>query len=68
MKSSVYQWGRLLLWIAADETQAEEQWPFAGGPFRPLKRPSVFFKNLPSDYLLALDAEKSGSCGPAELR
>ncbi|HPL10534.1 MAG TPA: DUF4922 domain-containing protein [Smithellaceae bacterium] len=68
MKSSVYQWGRLLLWIAADETQAEEQWPFAGGPFRPLKRPSVFFKNLPSDYLLALDAEKSVSCGPAELR
>lgn len=69
MKSSVYQWGRLLLWSAADEKQASLHWPSGSGPFRPMTRPSVvFFKNLPSDYLLAMDAEKSVSCGPAELR
>ncbi len=68
MKTSVYQWGRLLLWSAADEKQAEERWPSGDGPFRPLKRPSVFFKSMASDYLLVMDAEKSVSCGPAELR
>jgi glycosyltransferase involved in cell wall biosynthesis len=68
MKTSVNQWGRLLLWSAADETQAEEHWPSGSGPFRPMKRPSRFFKDLPSDYLLAMDAEKDVLCAPPELK
>ncbi len=68
MKTSVYQWGRLLLWSAPDEIQAALRWPSGSGPFRPVKRPSTFFKNLPADYLLALDAQKDVLCGPPELK
>ena len=68
MKTSVYQWGRLLLWSAPDEIQAALRRPSGSGPFRPVKRPSTFFKNLPADYLLAMDAQKDVLCGPPELR
>ena len=68
MKTSVYQWGRLLLWSAPDEIQAALRRPSGSGPFRPVKRPSMFFKNLPADYLLAMDAQKDVLCGPPELR
>jgi len=68
MKTSVYQWGQLLLWSAADEIEAEEHWPSGRRPFRPVKRPSTFFKNLPADYLLALDAQQDVLCGLPELK
>ena len=57
-----------MLWSVADETQDVLHWPSVSVPFRPVKRPSVFFKNLPSDYLLVKDADKDVLCGPPELR
>ncbi|HRS82611.1 MAG TPA: DUF4922 domain-containing protein [Smithellaceae bacterium] len=68
METPVYQWGRLLLWSAADETQAARNWPSGSGPFRPVKRPSLFFKSLSSDYWLVMDAGKSVSCENVELK
>lgn len=68
MKTSVYRWGRLLLWSAADETPAALHWPSGSGSFRLVKRPSMFFKNLTADYLLAMDTQKDVLCGLPELK
>ncbi len=68
MKPSVYKLGRFLLWNAADEKQAVAAWPAGSDPVNEIHRPSSFFGELSSDYLLAVDSSVEVVCDLPSLR
>ncbi|MDD4357899.1 MAG: DUF4922 domain-containing protein, partial [Smithellaceae bacterium] len=68
MKPSIYQSGRFLLWNASDEKQATDRWPSVSSVTRDLRRPSSFFSNLSSDYLLAVDSGVDVLCPELSLQ
>ncbi|MEN6360910.1 MAG: DUF4922 domain-containing protein [Smithella sp.] len=69
MNTSVYQWGRFLLWAAADEEQAAAAWPAdVQTTHKKVLRSSLFFNKISSDYLLVMDAATDVSCDLRALR
>lgn len=68
MKPSIYQSGRFLLWNASDEKQAANGWPSFSSVIKDLRRPSSFFGNLSSDYVLAVDSGVDVQCPEHSLQ
>ncbi|PKN85133.1 MAG: hypothetical protein CVU51_09245 [Deltaproteobacteria bacterium HGW-Deltaproteobacteria-1] len=68
MKPSIYQSGRFLLWSASDEKQAADRWPSVSSVIKDMRRPSSFFNNLSSDYLLAVDSTVDVLCPEYSLQ
>jgi glycosyltransferase involved in cell wall biosynthesis len=67
MKPSLYQWGRFLL-RGADKKQAADVWSPETGTVKAIRRPSAFFRDASSDYLLVSDASTDISCDPLALK
>ncbi len=68
MKPSIYQSGCFLLWSASDEKQAADRWPSVSSVIKDMRRPSSFFSNLSSDYLLAVDSAVDVLCPEHSLQ
>jgi GT2 family glycosyltransferase len=67
MQSSVYQWGRFLIWGAADAQQALRFWPAPQVSPKTVWR-SSFFQQTTDDYLLMTDEAMDISINFASLQ
>ncbi|PKN04284.1 MAG: hypothetical protein CVU74_07670, partial [Deltaproteobacteria bacterium HGW-Deltaproteobacteria-9] len=57
-----------MLWSASNEKQAADRWPSVSSVIKDMRRPSSFFTNLSSDYLLAVDSAVNVLCPEHSLQ